>query len=353
MKILIVKTSSIGDVLQTLPLLQYLQSRYPNAQIDWVVEKGVASLVQAHPLVNKTIVLDTKQWRKNTDHRASYKEAVIFLTHLRQTRYDLLFDLQGNIKSGMITFAAHAKEKIGFGYHSLPEKLNLLSTHKRYEAAKNANVRQKYLSLLQSHFQDNAPFFEHPIKLNISTEEQHALEQILDSLPTQPIFMVCFGSRWRNKQLTEETLLSFLQGVSEKLHPFFLFVYAGEEEERLASKLQEKFSQNSRTIGALTLPLWQAVIYQVQMVVCVDSAALHLAGTTTTPSFSIFGPSQSHIYKPAGKQHAAYQGVCPYSKSFTHRCAILRSCPTGACIRSSIAKEVEAQFLNHVQLLKS
>jgi heptosyltransferase-1 len=71
-----------------------------------------------------------------------------------------------------------------------------------------------------------------------------------------------------------------------------------------------------------------------------DSATLHLCGTTSTPSFSLFGPSSASIYKPLGEHHVAFQGSCPYGRTFVKRCPILRTCKTGACMKDLTAKRI-------------
>jgi heptosyltransferase-1 len=79
-------------------------------------------------------------------------------------------------------------------------------------------------------------------------------------------------------------------------------------------------------------------------VIAMDSAALHLCGTTLTPSFSVFGPSAASIYKPLGSQHTHVQGFCPYKQEFIQRCPLLRTCKTGACIKNLQAEELFQHF---------
>jgi len=81
------------------------------------------------------------------------------------------------------------------------------------------------------------------------------------------------------------------------------------------------------------MPLWQALMFMIDCVIAVDSCALHLAALANIPTFSIYGPSSSKVYKPIGDKHHAYQGQCPYGEEFIKRCKRLRSCPTGACMK--------------------
>jgi heptosyltransferase I len=333
--ILIVKTSAIGDVIQTFPVLEYLRTQFPEARIDWVVEEKIAPLLKSHPLLDRVITMNSKVWRKVLFSKRAQEEFRAFAKQLREVSYDLLFDLQGNGKSAIVTASARACTKVGFGFGTVREKWNLLATNKRLNPSSATNIRQKYLGLVQGFFADIVPFSGQGVRLVLSEPENKRLADIVQELPSTsgPRLMVCFGSKWANKRLSEETLLSFLEKIKAASDPSYLFIFGDEEEKQLAERLSSHFTGRSLALGQLSLPLWQALMWEVDGVIAVDSAALHLCGTTQTPSFSIFGPTSSSFYKPLEERHAAFQGACPYDKVFASRCPILRTCSTGACIR--------------------
>lgn len=343
MKILIVKTSSIGDVIHALPVLEYLRRRFPFAQIDWAVEKGCKELLEAHPLVDRILVLDSRAWRKSLAKRGTWREIGEFFGKLRREEYDLLIDLQGNSKSALVTFSAKAKEKVGFGWRALPEKPNWLVTTHRYLPPEGLSVRERNLQLVQQHVSDFSSVDFSVTTFKLTEEEKRRKEEILAQCRGARL-MIAFGSKWKNKRLSEETLFPLIKKIEEEFHPAFLFIWASEEERRVANKLQACFPRDSQSVGDLSLNLWQSLMAEMQGVLAMDSAALHLCATTTTPSFSVFGPSSSEYYKPEGERHLAVQGVCPYERIFEKRCPILRTCQTGACIRNMRADELFKQF---------
>jgi heptosyltransferase I len=345
--ILIVKTSAIGDVIQTFPTLEYLRSKFPKSRIDWVVEKEIAPLLRAHPQIDNVIEIQSRIWRKAPFQLQTYKELASFAAALRATAYDLLFDLQGNTKSAVVTAVAKANVKIGFGRTAVREKCNLLVTNKRFNFSSSLNIRRKYLGLAQSYFNDVDSFKTQGISLQIQTEERQRLDQICKEgvlYPDRPTLMVCFGSRWPNKRLKEATLIALLEKIALEHNPFYLFIFGNEEERVLSTQFSDHFKNKSLSIGNLSLPLWQALMRKVDGVIAVDSAALHLCATTSTPSFSIFGPSAASYYKPLEQRHCAVQAPCPYGRTFLTRCPVLRTCPTGACIREMSADELFAHF---------
>jgi heptosyltransferase I len=338
---LIVKTSAIGDVIQTLPVLEYLRMKEPRARIGWVVEKSCADLLAAHPLVDDVYAMDSKRWRKFLRQKNTWDEIKDFFSLLRKDRYDILFDLQGNCKSGLITLFARAREKVGYSWNTVSEKPNCLATSCRYPVSKGQNARERYLSLLQSHFGDRTPFLPRPVVLKLKPEEQVRLE----TFPAGRI-MVAFGFKWGNKQIPLPILQDFLDRIDQKLHIGFLFPYADEKERKIAQILADRYAGRAEAVGEMSLPFWQALMSKCQSVIAVDSAALHLCATTKTPSFSVFGASSAKAYAPSDQmQHVAVQGICPYKERFEKRCRLLRTCATGACMSHFSGEELFKEFL--------
>ena len=106
MRILIVKLSSLGDVIHTLPAIVDIKKNHPQAQIDWVVEPAFASLLEGNANIDRVIVCALRMWLKNRLDASSRRMARSFLRELRQTPYDLVIDLQGLSKSALIARCA-------------------------------------------------------------------------------------------------------------------------------------------------------------------------------------------------------------------------------------------------------
>jgi heptosyltransferase-1 len=115
-KILLVRVSSLGDVLHNLPMVADLLRRHPGAAIDWVVEEGYQSLVRLNPHVRKIIPWALRRWRKSLGKRETRAEIKGFFAALREEEYDYVFDTQGLLKTGIIMGAARLKrggKKVG------------------------------------------------------------------------------------------------------------------------------------------------------------------------------------------------------------------------------------------------
>lgn len=347
-RILIVKTSALGDIIQSFAVLPYLKAKFSNVEIDWVVEKRFASIVEAHPQVSRTIAIESKAWKKRR-----FNEYVLAAKELRRFSYDFVIDLQGNCKSGIVTLLSKSRTKVGFGRKCVREWPNLLATNRRFNVPSNINIRLQLLSLVRFMLNDPEPLPSHfdGVRFKISLEERQMIEALLGKLSLGKRIMVCPGSKWKNKQLPFNTLSLFLQKIARLMEVSFFLVWGNEEEREVCKELHKKF-ENSIVIDKLELPVWQNLMVEMQMIIAFDSGALHLAGTTSTPTFSIFGPTIPEIFKPLGSHHFAMQGACPYRRSFEKLCPELRTCPTGACMRNLEANEIFSRFSEWQKLME-
>jgi heptosyltransferase-1 len=116
LKILLVRVSSLGDVLHNLPMVADILRHHPDAKIDWVVEEGYVSLVRLNPHVRKVIPFALRRWKKGLGDKAVRAEVRAFFRDLRAEQYDYVFDTQGLIKTGLVMAAARVcpgGQKIG------------------------------------------------------------------------------------------------------------------------------------------------------------------------------------------------------------------------------------------------
>lgn len=332
-RFLIIKTSSLGDIIQSWGVLDWIRKVHPQAEIHWVVEERCAALVQSHPLIGRAIVFDFRK-------RGFWRGLFDCIKVLRREKYDAVFDLQGNCKSGLLALLSRGNVKVGWGRRSVREWPNLLATRVRFEADPGANIRAQYLSLFQNYFDHRADVSESGVVLQISEKEERQLQALLRGSGR---FMVCPGSRWANKQLNPEALREFIQKIESRWHPDWVFVFGSDREKKAGLALTEGL-ERCQVLGPMRLPLWQNLMRHMDLVIAMDSAALHLAGSAGAPTFSVFGPTLASIYKPPGDLHYAMQGGCPYDVSFKKVCPQLRTCKTGACMHQISGKTLWDAF---------
>lgn len=342
MQFLIIKTSAYGDIVQTYPVVEYLRQRFPQARIDWVVEKKAASLVHAHPYVHRTIEVNMKEWKKRPFSKQTRQEFASFIAELRSEEYDALFDFQGNCKSACITFLARAKNKVGFGFQSVPEKLNCLATTFRANPPRGENMRYSYLSLTRCYFQDDEAFSPSTYPLRLHSIDQEIFQEKVKAIYPNS-WLICPFSQWASKELPDATLIEFLTRSKEHFNPQYIFLSGSDDEKMRAERIAEYFP-SSILFDRVSLPALQHLMHKVKLVVAMDSLPLHLAGTADCRSICFFGPSSSHVYAPLSNPFVV-QGRCSLGVCFDKRCPYLRTCSKMYCIKNISVDSFWDQFV--------
>lgn len=343
---LVVKASSLGDIIHCFPVAELLARN--GYSVDWVVERPFTELVEAHPCVDVVHVIDTKAWRRAPLGRTTWHAVASVRRRLRARRYDTVFDLQGNLKSGLVTAFSRAEMKVGFGWKAVPEWPNLFATRSRYVPHGGGNIRLDYLSIVQQYLglELQSDTSERGIRLNMGRGEFHDLDAI-----TERDLVLCPGSAWPNKQMDEKALGDFVELLTSEVDATVWVVWGSADERKLADSLAARAPGRVSVLPRLPLPQLQNVMASVRLVIAMDSLPLHLAGTTSTPTFSVFGASSMQKYKPLGDAHCGLQGECPYGVTFDKRCDRLRTCKTGACIRTLTGERVMDTLRYHPALL--
>lgn len=147
--ILLVKTSSLGDVVHNFPVVSDIQDQFPGLRIDWVIEEAYGDLARLHPGVNRVIPLALRRWRRHLLRPDTWKEIRRFRALLNEQAYDHVIDTQGLIKSAMVTRMAHGCRH-GFDAASARETLAAAFYDRRHfvERGQHAISRNRQLAAL-------------------------------------------------------------------------------------------------------------------------------------------------------------------------------------------------------------
>lgn len=140
--ILLVKTSSLGDVLHNLPVVSDIARHYPDAQIDWVVEEGFAALPRLHPAVRNVIPVAVRRWRGKLLSAAAWREIAAFRNRLAAQRYDVALDTQGLLKSALLMRGAQGL-RCGFDRDSAREPLAARLYQRTFPVAKGQHAVER------------------------------------------------------------------------------------------------------------------------------------------------------------------------------------------------------------------
>lgn len=299
MRILIVRTSALGDVVHALPVLTALRRHLPEAKIGWVVEEGMAPVLAGHPDLDELLVVKLRKWRQLSSR--GMRELGGFLSALDRFSPDVVLDLMGNHKAGVISALTLADRRIGFArpYRREPSSAAWIS---QPVAPRGTHAVDRMLSLLDGLGLPPEPADFGPEKL--FREESISPVSIGDS---GPFVLLHPGAGWANKRYPPAWwgkaagLLRDRTGI-----PTWVATARGEEE--LAAEVERESGGAARQVPAPDLPSLAALIRRARLMMGGDSGPTHLAQALGTPVLMLMGPTDPERHGPYGAPgHALYK----------------------------------------------
>ncbi len=323
-RILIVKPSSLGDVVNALPFLSALRQRYPDRHIAWLVEEEAAELLLGHPLLDRVIVSGRRRWRRaiRSPFRGSrtLREIAVLIAELRQGRYDLVVDLQGLLKSALMVICAGARFRVGLAgsregsgrafTHIVPLPPGPLHAVDRYlEAARFLGAEPLTKTFV---------FPSHPgdeLRADaLLAEAGVGLDTLIVALHPQ--------ARWQTKLWGEEQFARVGEELTRRYGARILIIGSSSDlpvVRRLESRMNPApFVAAGRTDLTVLIALFR----RIDLLVTVDSGPMHLAAALETPLVALFGPTDPRLIGPYGSDGAVLRVPLPCSPCSKRRCRI-------------------------------
>lgn len=282
MQVLIVKTSSMGDILHTLPALSDAMQAITGIRFDWVVEEGFRQIPAWHPAVDRVIPVAIRRWRKNWFGRATRQQRGDFKRMVQQRSYDVVIDAQGLIKSAALITRLAKGCKHGHGCKSAREPFASWFYNHRHEISKQQHVVERTRQLFaKSLGYDQPPSYgDYAIAGRFLSHPPDAAGQYLVFLHAT----TRDDKYWPEQNWRELIKLAANSGLMIKL-PW------GTEHERLrALRLAEGFA-HVEVLLQLSLQQVAEVLAGAKSVVSVDTGLSHLAAALNKPNITLFGPT--------------------------------------------------------------
>ena len=290
MRILLVKTSSLGDVVHNLPVISDLRRSFPDAQIDWCVEENFSDIPRLHPAVNDVIPVAIRRWRKSIGQRNTWREICNFRKRLRQTNYDYVLDTQGLVKSALIVWQATG-EKLGYASEVAREPLAARFYDRTFVIPPNAHAveRNRWLA---------AAAFDYPVDLPL--DYGISAPKIELAWLTTPDYAVLLTATSRDDKLWDERhwIAVATDFFRRGLTPVFP---AGNETERKRAKRLADAVQGAIAAPPLNLRELAALLGRARLVIGVDTGLAHLATALGTPTIALYvatDPALTGVYGP-------------------------------------------------------
>ncbi len=269
MKVLLIKTSSLGDVIHTLPAVTEAAEQVEDLELTWIVEENLVDVVNMHPSVARVIPVAIRRWRRSWGR--CWPEVRTFITELKDTQYDLVVDSQGLFKSALLTLAARG-EIHGFGYGSARESLaaGLYRHRHAIDRTLHAVTRQKQIL---------AASLGYPAGQAVS----YGLQQRNDR---QPEILFLHGTTWTSKEWPLSSWQTLADLVARQ--GYRVMVPAGNRQEEQTALAILRDLPGEVLVG-MTLRTLTDAMRRCTAVVSVDTGLGHLAVALDLPTVGLYG----------------------------------------------------------------
>ena len=289
MKILIIKPSALGDIVQALPVLTGLKRRWPDAQIDWIVNDSLREILEGHPCLRRIILYPRRRW--TSPHRLP--EMWRWGKQLRAEKYDLTIDLQGLFRSALMTWADNSPRRLGL----LSAREGALALYNEFIADTAISAAERYLTCLEH--------LDIPVRpLDFQLTARALLPTAL--MDIGPYTVLHPYSKWRTKLWPWRYFQELVDSMPERR-----FVVVGEGP-------WFPLDAPGRLIdlrGKTSISTLVTVLDRAQAVLSTDSGPAHIAGALGRPTLVLFGATDWRKTKPSGahvliQTHALFCSPC-------------------------------------------
>ncbi len=317
-RIAIIKPSALGDIAHSLPVLTALRRRFPDANISWIINRGYAPILEGHPDLNEIIPFDRASLRKS--FLKGGVEFGRFLHRLRKQQFDLVIDLQGLLRTGLMTLATGAAIRIGLS--SAREGSMLAYTHRIDDRADVRHAVDRYWRVIEA-LGDAPPIktFHVPVQEAARTWAGAALQHL-----PRPWIAVGVGSRWLTKRWPPEHFAALVGRAQAEFGGSAIFVGTPEEADLAERAASLTTGPALQLTGKTTLPQLVAVLNAADVMIANDTGPLHLAVALGRP---VVAPYTCTLIEKTGPYHQESRAV---ATSIWCRGSYLKTCQRMECM---------------------
>ncbi len=318
-RVLLVRLSAVGDVINVLPSVGLLRAALPDAHLAFVVEDRAADLVRGHPLLDEAIVFPRRRWREMLAGgdprrwREAASEVAAYRRELRARRFDASLDFQGNLKGAMHALASGAPRRIGFAAGHGREASHLFANELVVPPADRPHRVEKFASLVAPLGAASGPLV---YRLPESATAHGRADRALATLEPGHVPLrgyVCLHPGTSERGAGKRWAPSRFGALARELYTrrgAKVLVTWGPGEEGLAREVVAASGGTARVAPATTSLLDLAeVLRRAAVFVSADTGPMHLAAACGTRCVALFGPKDPAVYRPWGTGHVVLRGT--------------------------------------------
>ena len=287
---LIVRLGSLGDVMHAIPVAAALRGEFPDAQIDWMVDPAYVDLLGLVSCLNRRVAVDPRAFTGGPERR----DLRATIRAMRQTQYDVVFDLQGLLKSAILARSVRGRKTIGFPRRHLREPLARFFYTAAPDPGDAAHVIHRNLALL-------APLHvrNRRVRFPLTTARTPTVESVLERYAAGGYVLINPGAAWPNKRWPPSRFGRVAAKVQGQLGMGSVVVW-GPGERELALEVVEASGGGAQMAPPTTLVDLVGIARGAKLMIAGDTGPLHVAGAVGTPIVALFGPTRPERNGPWG-----------------------------------------------------
>jgi len=341
-RILVIKLGSIGDVVHTLPAVAALKRSYPQARVDWLVEKKSSILLKGNPLIQEIIEVDTQRWRKSPLSFESSRQIRSTLSRLRGNRYDLALDFQGLWKSAVLGYFSGARQVIGFSREALREPgCRIFYDRKVSPRPRARHVVEIYHELVKSLGVETN---DYQFDLNVSAEDEAYISSQLASRHIENFIVLNPGGGWITKNWDPANYSQLHLRIRRATRLQSVLTW-GPGEEELVEQIFGFCGPDPPVTFPTTVPQFIALVRRARLFVGGDTGPMHLAAACDTPIVGIFGPTDPLRNGPFNQPGRALSHSVPCGPCYKRTCEVYNN----QCMKLITVDEVFQAVIRSLQ----
>ncbi|HEV3386400.1 MAG TPA: glycosyltransferase family 9 protein [Gemmata sp.] len=312
-RIAFIKPSALGDIVHALPVLTAVRVRFPAARITWVVNSAFEPLIRDHPDLTDTLPFDRDAFRRSRWHSVRY--ALAFARELRRRQFDLVFDLQGLFRTGLMCLATGSTRLVGFT--SAREGSRYVYTDKIHTPnSRKMHAVDRYWALAEALGVGDLPKRFH---VPVDPIDKAAIETELAGLP-RPWLAVAVGAKWITKRWLPGHFAEILRRSQSHFGGTCLFI-GSREDTALSQEVMRSLSGQTRDLTArTTLPRLAALLSQCDAMVGNDTGPLHLAAALGLPCVAPYSCTRVALHGPYTSMRGGVETNVPCGGSYRKTC---------------------------------
>jgi len=301
-RILIIRLSSIGDVVRTLPALSSLRREFPHAHIAWVAEDKSIGILEGHPHLDEIICFERKTIARSLKNPLHVHEGLSrlarFLAGIRRGRFDLVFDFHGILKSGLVALWSGAPTRVGFGRGFVKESSHIFANRKVRPSDAALPRVERNLELIRPFVSPENLTDKAVLGLSGKHRETAAAFVKQRFGASHPLIGIHPGTSRTIKKWPTRSFAALCDMLADSLSAKLLLTWGPGEHDKVMQI--HSLSKALPEIGPQTQSLLElaALLEQCDLVVTVDSGPMHIASAIGTPVVAIFGPTDIRVNAP-------------------------------------------------------